>query len=172
MANIKMAMCLTMVVAAMLCAEAAAQSGCTAVLISLSPCLNYITGNSSTPSSQCCSQLASVVRSSAQCLCQVLNGGASSLGININQTQAMALPGACNVQTPPISQCNATSPAASPAGSPEASTAFPSGSGSKTAPLTKEDGSFITEGKSTKLSSSLLIFFLLAASYSSIFTTY
>ncbi|KAH1139937.1 hypothetical protein GYH30_029027 [Glycine max] len=35
--------------------------------------------------------LASVLRSQPQCQCQVLNGGGSSLG-----------PGACNVQTPPI----------------------------------------------------------------------
>lgn len=85
------------------------QSTCTNVLISLSPCLNYITGNSSTPSSSCCSQLATVVRSQPQCLCQVLNGGASSLGMNINQTQALALPGACNVQTQPVSRCNGRS---------------------------------------------------------------
>ncbi|GLT78545.1 hypothetical protein SLA2020_500760 [Shorea laevis] len=171
MANGKMAMCLALVVAAMLCAGAAAQSSCTTVLISLSPCLNYITGNSSNPSSQCCSQLASVVRSSPQCLCQVLSGGGSSLGININQTQALALPGACNVQTPPISQCSAASPAGSPAGSPEASTTFTPGSGPKTAPST-QNGSSSSDGSSTKLSFSLLILVLIAASYGSIFTTY
>ena len=92
MADIKMATCLVLVLVAMLCAGATAQSGCTSVLISLSPCLNYITGNSSTPSQQC--------------LCEVLNGGGSSLGITINQTQALALPGSCNVQTPPISSCS------------------------------------------------------------------
>jgi len=106
MAHTAMSMDLAMVLVTMLCARAMAQSDCTSVLISMSPCLNYITGNSSTPSSQCCTQLASVVRSSPQCLCQVLNGGGSSLGINVNQTQAIALPGACNVQTPPISSCN------------------------------------------------------------------
>lgn len=83
-----------------------AQSSCTNVLISMSPCLDYIQGNSSKPSSSCCSQLANVVRSNPQCLCQVLNGGASSLGVSVNQTQAMALPTACNVKTPPASQCN------------------------------------------------------------------
>jgi len=97
---------LVLVVIGMLVAGAAAQSSCTNVLVSLSPCLNYITGNSSTPSSGCCSQLATVVRSQPQCLCQVLGGGGSTLGININRTQALALPGACNVQTPPTSQCN------------------------------------------------------------------
>ena len=103
-----MNMCLTLVVVvvAMLSGGATAQSDCTSVLISLSPCLNYITGNTSTPSSSCCTQLAIVVRSKPQCLCEVLNGGASSLGIDINQTQALALPGACNVQTPPASRCN------------------------------------------------------------------
>jgi hypothetical protein len=106
MAHTAMAMGLTMVLVTMLWAGAMAQSDCTNVLISMSPCLNYITGNSSTPSSQCCTQLASVVRSSPQCLCQVLNGGGSSLGIEVNKTQAIALPGACNVQTPPISSCN------------------------------------------------------------------
>ena len=106
MAQGRMEMGLVLVLVTMLWAGAAAQSSCTNVIISMSPCLNYITGNSSTPSSGCCSQLASVVRSQPQCLCQVLNGGGSSLGININQTQALALPGACNVQTPPLSQCN------------------------------------------------------------------
>lgn len=98
---------LILIVVTVFWAGATAQSSsCTNVLISMSPCLNYITGNSSNPSSQCCQQLASVVRSSPQCLCEVLNGGSSSLGINVNQTQALALPGACNVQTPPISRCN------------------------------------------------------------------
>lgn len=101
-----MVMGLVAIIVAVHWAGAAAQSDCTNVLISLSPCLNYITGNSSTPSQTCCTQLASVVRSQPQCLCQVLNGGGSSLGVNINQTQALALPRACNVQTPSISSCN------------------------------------------------------------------
>ncbi|KAF2300169.1 hypothetical protein GH714_010319 [Hevea brasiliensis] len=108
-------------------------------------------GNSSTPSSSCCSQLASVVQSRPQCLCAMLNGGGSSLGITINQTQALSLPGACNVQTPPVSQCNAAnnSPAIPPIGSlvPSDSSddspktpntpslpSIPAGSGSKTVP--------------------------------------
>ncbi|CAG7897638.1 unnamed protein product [Brassica rapa] len=46
-----------------------AQSDCTNVLISMAPyCLGYITGNSSTPSQQCCNQLANVVRPSPECL--------------------------------------------------------------------------------------------------------
>ncbi|KAG8658703.1 hypothetical protein MANES_03G176600v8 [Manihot esculenta] len=125
MAHREIATSLALIVVSMLWAGAMAQSSCTNVLISMSPCLNYITGNTSTPSSQCCTQLSSVVRSSPQCLCEVLKGGGSSLGININQTQALALPGACNVQTPPISSCNAASPAASPEGTTEGPTRTP-----------------------------------------------
>ncbi|KAL5561708.1 hypothetical protein UlMin_031455 [Ulmus minor] len=101
-----------------------AQVSCTRVLISLSPCLNYVTGNSTAPSSSCCSQLANVVGSQPQCLCSVLNGGASSLGVTINQTQAMSLPSACNVKTPPVSQCNSANgpSASSPLTSPPADT--------------------------------------------------
>ncbi|MED6154286.1 Non-specific lipid transfer protein GPI-anchored 5, partial [Stylosanthes scabra] len=133
-------MSFAMVVMAMLCAGAAAQSSCTNVIVTLSPCLNYITGNSSTPSSGCCSQISSVLssKSQAQCLCQVLNGGGSSLGININQTQALNLPSACKLKnTPSVSQCKASSPspAKAPAGtatgtaaeSPNSPTSDPSG---------------------------------------------
>ncbi|XP_031253111.1 non-specific lipid-transfer protein-like protein At2g13820 [Pistacia vera] len=142
-----------LIIAATLWAGAAAQSSdCSNVLISMSPCLNYITGNSSSPSSSCCSQLSSVVKSQPQCLCQVINGGGSSLGINVNQTQAMALPSACNVQTPPVSQCNAASPSGSPSGS---------GGGSKTVPSTDGDSS---NGNATKLTFSLLLLLLFVAS--------
>ncbi|KAF5738648.1 non-specific lipid-transfer protein-like protein [Tripterygium wilfordii] len=157
-------MALILVVVTMMWAGAVAQSSsCTNVLISMSPCLNYITGNSSTPSSQCCAQLSNVVSSSPQCLCEVLKGGGSSLGINVNQTQALALPAACNVQTPPISQCDAVSPAGT-----QSTPGTPSDTGSKTVPAT-QDGS--SAGSSINLSISLL-FFLLLASYGSVFTDY
>lgn len=92
--------------------ESVGQSGgCTTALISLSSCLSYITdgddNTGSTPPSSCCSRLASVVQSQPQCLCSALNGGAAaSLGVTINQTRALALPTACNLQTPPPSRCN------------------------------------------------------------------
>ncbi|XP_010024243.2 non-specific lipid transfer protein GPI-anchored 19 isoform X1 [Eucalyptus grandis] len=132
------------VVLAALCARATAQSGCTSVLMSLAPCLSFVTGSSSTPSSSCCSQLASVVQSQPRCLCMVLNGGASSLGVTLNQTLALALPGACNVQTPPISKCNAASGGmVAPAGSPDSSPSDISG-GSKDVP--SPAGSFTSHG--------------------------
>ncbi|KVI00378.1 non-specific lipid-transfer protein-like protein At2g13820 [Cynara cardunculus var. scolymus] len=140
----------------------AQSSGCTSVLISMSPCLNYISGNSSTPSSRCCTQLASVVRSQPECLCQVLNGGGSSMGININQTQALELPKACNVQTPPTSRCNASSPTNSPSGT------TPSGTGtqSNTVPST-DNGS--SDATSTRFASIPIVFSLLVVAYSMVF---
>ncbi|XP_058106769.1 non-specific lipid transfer protein GPI-anchored 5-like [Magnolia sinica] len=141
MAVRSMEMGLVAVLMTMLWAGASAQLSCTPTIMSLSPCLNYITGNSSTPSPSCCSQLASVVRSQAQCLCMLFNGSSSSMGFNFNQTQVLALPGACNVQTPPISQCNAasgpvTSPGDSPAEAPVEAPTSPPTSATATAPVT------------------------------------
>ncbi|XP_061975034.1 non-specific lipid transfer protein GPI-anchored 5-like [Populus nigra] len=128
--GINMGLVMVLIVA-MLSAKAMAQSGCTNVLISMAPCLSYVTGSSSTPSSSCCSQLASVVLSQPQCLCAALNGGGASLGLNINETLALALPAACKVQTPPVSKCNdingpVMSPADSPDGLPGNSSSTPS----------------------------------------------
>ncbi|XP_076915582.1 non-specific lipid transfer protein GPI-anchored 5-like [Bidens hawaiensis] len=142
--------------------DATAQSlGCTSVLISMSPCLNYISGNTSTPSTACCSQLASVVQSQPQCLCQVLNGGGSSLGININQTQALELPKACNVQTPPTSQCDADSPS----GTPPSSSSGP-GHETNTVPSTDNGSSDATSIRFTTIP---IIFSLVVAIYTMVF---
>nr|XP_043634876.1 non-specific lipid transfer protein GPI-anchored 5-like [Erigeron canadensis] len=150
---------------AMLCSYGMAQStsGCTNVIISMSPCLNYITGNSSTPSSGCCTQLASVVKSQPQCLCEVLNGGGSSLGLNINQAQALELPKACNVQTPPTSQCKAASPGVSPTTPSSSSPNNPSGSGRGSNAVPTGDGS--SDAISTRLAVAPLLVSFLVASY-------
>ncbi|CAI0559443.1 unnamed protein product [Linum tenue] len=103
----------------------AQSSGCTSVLISMAPCVSYVTGSSAAPSSSCCSQLANVVRSNPRCLCEVLDGGAASLGVSINKTIALQMPAACNVKTPPVSRCSGgggDAPASAPApgdGGPE-----------------------------------------------------
>lgn len=97
---------LSLAILAMMLPNSSAQSGCTTELISMASCLGYISGNSSTPSSSCCSALASVVKNNPKCLCSVLNGGGSSFGYTINTTKALEMPGACNVKTPPVSDCN------------------------------------------------------------------
>ncbi|KAL8201730.1 hypothetical protein R6Q57_010877 [Mikania cordata] len=98
---------LAFVVLTLCWAGSMAQSGCTKVLIGMAPCLNYVTGSSKTPSSSCCSSLASVVKSQPQCLCTALDGSTmASLGISINKTIALSLPRVCNVKAPPVSRCN------------------------------------------------------------------
>ncbi|KAK7244378.1 hypothetical protein RIF29_39199 [Crotalaria pallida] len=152
------------------------QSSCTQVLLSLSPCLEYITGYASTPTSECCSQLANVAKSQPHCLCEVVNGGASKLvpGIDINQTKALALPGACKVQTPPISTCSSgTSPSSSPPSSGPVSNVPnpPSGIGSPTTQGSGNGSGSSHHGSSsfTKLPSSLLLFILAMISFVSNF---
>ncbi|XP_015891519.2 non-specific lipid transfer protein GPI-anchored 5 [Ziziphus jujuba] len=172
------------VLVGMLLGEVTAQSSCSTAITSLAPCLNYITGNSSTPSSSCCSQLSNVVQSSPQCLCSVLNnGGSVSLGITINQTLALSLPGACKVRTPPIAQCQAANgPTASPApsgslsppadssdGSPEgaitpSASDIPSAGGSKTIPSTEGNSS---DGSIVKAPLHFLLFFFFILTFAS-----
>ncbi|KAK1387826.1 non-specific lipid-transfer protein-like protein [Heracleum sosnowskyi] len=163
MAFQRIGVALTMVLVAVLWTGSTAQTDCTNTLISMSPCLSYITGNASKPDSGCCTQLSSVVKSKPECLCQVLNGGGSSLGIDVNQTQAQALPAVCNVQTPPLSTCNSGSPAG-PAGTPTKGT--PSGPRSNSTPSTDNGTS---DGSCTKLAAPLLFFTLFVASYASTF---
>ncbi|PIN19470.1 hypothetical protein CDL12_07841 [Handroanthus impetiginosus] len=153
---------------ALLSDRTTAQSGCTTTLMGLSPCLNYVSGNSSSPSSSCCSQLSNVVQSQPQCLCLLLNGTASSYGFNINQTLAVGLPSVCNVQTPPVSRCNEgngptaspTTPESHPADSPSGSAHIPSGS--KRVP--SESGNNVG-GSNMKAPSNVVAFLFLIASY-------
>ncbi|PWA69482.1 plant lipid transfer protein/Par allergen [Artemisia annua] len=120
----------------MLCGVAMAQSECNTALVSLSPCLGYVSGNSSTPTTTCCTQLANVVQTQPRCLC-VFTGDASDAptGMNINQTLALGLPSACNIQTPPVSRCTEG------ANGPTSSTPSDTGSGSKTTPGTSTGSS-------------------------------
>ncbi|XP_076944388.1 non-specific lipid transfer protein GPI-anchored 5-like [Bidens hawaiensis] len=86
----------------------ATHSECRSAIVSLSPCISYVCGNSSTPPAACCTQLANVVKSQPRCLCTLVSDGHghSSSGFKINQTLALGLPAACSVETPPVSRCD------------------------------------------------------------------
>lgn len=112
-------------------------SSCTSVLVSLSPCLKYISGNESAAPASCCSQLGKVVQSDPQCLCVALNADTAALGLNINRTRALGLPDECKVKTPAVSDCKKGAAAGAPATSPAGDATPASGStGSKTTPST------------------------------------
>ncbi|PIN14472.1 hypothetical protein CDL12_12900 [Handroanthus impetiginosus] len=144
---------LLLVLAVMLFRQARAQSKCSSSVLSLSSCISYVTGNSSTPPLSCCASLSNVVQSQPRCICPLLNsnGAGFSLGVVLNRTLALALPAACNIRTPSVSQCNAvangpapsalsppTGAATEPSESPTSTIApeNPPGTGSKTVPTT------------------------------------
>jgi hypothetical protein len=88
-----------LVVAAILASAQSATSGCMQMLINMSPCHNYITGNETTPSKACCSHLATVVSSKPECLCVALGLG------NVNKTRALGLPVECGIPLSITSNC-------------------------------------------------------------------
>ncbi|RWV86518.1 hypothetical protein GW17_00051583 [Ensete ventricosum] len=110
--NAATAFATALIAAAALSGPASSQPGCASVIMSLSPCLSFIRERGgappAAPSAACCTQLGSAVRSQPTCLCAVLNGDAASFGVAVNKTQVLALPGACKVNTPPLSQCKGT----------------------------------------------------------------
>ncbi|KAF0912812.1 hypothetical protein E2562_019028 [Oryza meyeriana var. granulata] len=108
-------------------------SGCMPELVSLSPCMGYMSGNATAPAAACCSALSGVLRSSPRCLCMVLGGTAASLGVAVDTARAVLLPGACSVQAPPASQCKA-------AEVPMPSPASPTASGGTSATPTESNG--------------------------------
>ncbi|RCV41367.1 hypothetical protein SETIT_9G130000v2 [Setaria italica] len=67
-------------------------SGCTSALVSLSPCVDYMSGigSEATALGRCCSQLRSVARSRPRCLCAALR---------VDRTRTLSLPSACSIQT-------------------------------------------------------------------------
>nr|XP_004247182.1 protein YLS3-like [Solanum lycopersicum] len=124
---------------------------CQEVIVGLAPCLQYIQGNATTPSSGCCTQLATIVKTRPRCVCHVFSG------VNVNQTLAMALPKACNVHiTPSLTLCQATSAAGSPL-----SSSTPTGERSRTSQ--SEDSS---RGYSLKLPYYSLLFTLVIPTFS------
>ncbi|KAM0825399.1 hypothetical protein ACQ4PT_069589 [Festuca glaucescens] len=90
----------------MLASKAVAQNnGCSSVMMTLSPCLDFIGNKALEPGFSCCTTLGGIVQTDPRCLCMVLDGTAASFGIAINHTRALELPGTCKVEAPPISQC-------------------------------------------------------------------
>jgi hypothetical protein len=103
---------LAIVAAGVLAWQCAAQQapssgpGCMPELVSLNPCMDYMSGNETAPDGPCCSAVSGMLRSSPGCLCMVVGGTAASLGVAVDGDRALRLPAACKVQAPPASQCN------------------------------------------------------------------
>ncbi|TVU41752.1 hypothetical protein EJB05_15298, partial [Eragrostis curvula] len=109
-----------------LAAPAAGQPGmalsCTASLVtSFTPCLNFITNSSASPTVDCCRSLSSLVNASAGCACLILTGSVP-LGVPVNRSLAVTLPKTCNSTALPL-QCQDATTARTPAPGPVAEVA-------------------------------------------------
>ncbi|XP_062209380.1 non-specific lipid transfer protein GPI-anchored 5-like [Phragmites australis] len=150
--------CLELAVMAAMCAASTAQqqplplpqptpampnvTACPPAQATLSPCVSYFIGNSSSPSAACCSQIQAMFQSQEPCLCAAMASAPSQLGSALGQL----LPSSCNLPpnacsgtstAPPGSTTPAsgTTAAAAPATGPTgADPTAPSGGGLKTAP--------------------------------------
>ncbi|KAB8092901.1 hypothetical protein EE612_019477 [Oryza sativa] len=69
---------------------------CPPVQASLSPCVSYFIGNSSTPSDACCEQMRAMFQSQAPCLCAAVASAPSPLAPVLGGVQSL-LPTACNL---------------------------------------------------------------------------
>lgn len=67
----------------------------TSLVTSFTPCLNFITNGSASPTEDCCRSLGALTKASAGCACLILTGSVP-LGVPVNRTLAVSLPKACN----------------------------------------------------------------------------
>ncbi|PSS17566.1 Non-specific lipid-transfer protein-like protein [Actinidia chinensis var. chinensis] len=83
---------------------------CSGVFLSLADCLSYVTGNDSVkkPEGTCCSGLKTVLKTEPECLCEAFKSSAQ-LGVTLNITRALALPSACHLSAPSVSNCGCES---------------------------------------------------------------
>ncbi|KAF6134879.1 hypothetical protein GIB67_002280 [Kingdonia uniflora] len=98
----------------------------TSMISSFTPCMNFITrstGNGSSPTSDCCGSLKSLVGSSMECACLILTASVP-FQLPINRTLAISLPRACNMGGVPV-QCRGPDSVLAP--SPAAISPIPRG---------------------------------------------
>ncbi|XP_022753717.1 xylogen-like protein 11 [Durio zibethinus] len=96
---------------------------CLTNLLNLSDCLTFVEvgSNLTKPEKPCCPELAGLVESSPQCLCDLLDKNTTaSYGLDIDMNRALNLPTVCHVSTPPVSLCSIINGA--PVGGPTPST--------------------------------------------------
>ncbi|KAL5217010.1 hypothetical protein ABZP36_017694 [Zizania latifolia] len=153
---------------------------CPPAQASLSPCVSYFIGNSSSPSDACCEQMRAMFQSQAPCLCAAVASAPSPLAPVLGGVQSL-LPSACNL---PLNACTnatgttdsapagggttappssgTTAAAAAPAMGPAGTVpATPYGGGSKSVPTTQDSAAAAGHGGGTS-SAAVLISFVLA----------
>lgn len=67
---------------------------CSGSLLLLAPCMPFVQGVGPTPTDQCCTGLANLVRDQPECVCTVLG---SSGSLPVNRSLVIQLPALCQV---------------------------------------------------------------------------
>ncbi|XP_042059198.1 non-specific lipid transfer protein GPI-anchored 20-like [Salvia splendens] len=102
---------LALIATTLLLSPASAQisTPCTPSMITtFTPCMNFVTNSSlsgSSPPSECCNSLKSLMSSGKDCLCLIVTGSVP-FNVPLNRTLAISLPRACNMPGVPL-QCKA-----------------------------------------------------------------
>ncbi|KAL6494562.1 hypothetical protein OROGR_031362 [Orobanche gracilis] len=149
---------------------------CSSLVLNMADCLSYVTEGSTAkkPEGTCCSGLKTVLKTDAKCICETFRNSAQ-LGVTLNLTKALALPAACHVHAPDVSNCAVgTGIGAAPALSP-ASAASPSSvagapttgvGASEGAPAPTPGGNSATPSSGIAVSAGLLVITAAAAALS------
>uniref|UniRef100_A0ACD5VRX2 Uncharacterized protein n=1 Tax=Avena sativa TaxID=4498 RepID=A0ACD5VRX2_AVESA len=93
---------------------------CMDAVLNMSDCLPYVESGSTAkhPDKPCCPELDGLLQSNPVCLCQLLAGGGESYGVSVDYKRAMALPGVCGLNAPPLSACAAFGVPVGPSAAP------------------------------------------------------
>ncbi|XP_074556514.1 non-specific lipid transfer protein GPI-anchored 31-like [Curcuma longa] len=72
---------------------------CMSAFLNLSGCLSYVMkgSNDTAPMAECCQEVSGTYDSNPICLCELLAGGANSMGISIDDGRALKLPSLCHL---------------------------------------------------------------------------
>ncbi|KAL6515294.1 hypothetical protein OROHE_018926 [Orobanche hederae] len=149
---------------------------CSSLVLNMADCLSYVTEGSTAkkPEGTCCSGLKTVLKTDAQCLCETFRNSAQ-LGVTLNMTKALALPAACHVSTPDVSNCAVSiGIGAAPALSPASAASPTSVAGAPTAgvgagvgaPAPTPGGGNSASSSAVAVSAGLLVFTAAAAALS------
>ncbi|KAF2309011.1 hypothetical protein GH714_000083 [Hevea brasiliensis] len=132
----------------------------------MADCLSYVSNDNTTtkPESTCCSGLKIVLKTDAECLCVAFKSSAQ-YGVVLNVTKALALPAACKLHAPSVSDCGLSlAPTGSPGVSPPSIAVAPSStstSGSNEQAQAPSPGASSSQGLSISVGS-LAIGFVIA----------
>ncbi|GAV59282.1 LTP_2 domain-containing protein, partial [Cephalotus follicularis] len=79
---------------------------CSSIIYDMASCISFISKGSkdTKPEADCCNGYESVLNYNPDCICEAIKSSAQ-LGVDLNMTKATALPSACGVSAPSMSQC-------------------------------------------------------------------